>query len=110
MDVHLGPLVEGHARERCILEDPTFYETHDVERSADNPSIFTQNVGLGGGNIARFKGVNDTVFSLDLVGGLGEQLARRFLAQHKSSTIRGRKQVCWIGLPIRKLVLVRGKT
>jgi hypothetical protein len=40
------------------------------------------------------------------VGGFGEQLAGRLLAQHVSFSICGCEQICWIGLPVRKLALM----
>ncbi len=104
--LHLRPFAGWHARERGIFENPTFHKVHDVERSANDSIVFTQNVGLGRWNITLFEGAYDAVFSLNLVGGFGEQLAGRLLAQHVSFSICGCEQICWIGLPVRKLALM----
>jgi hypothetical protein len=38
------------------------------------------------------------VLAVDLVGGLGEEFARRFLAHHIFLAGGGGQLVCWVGL------------
>lgn len=69
--------------------------TH-VECTSKNCCILAQTVDLWGRNIASGKGAENAILALDLVRSLGEQLARRLLAQDVLRAGGGGEEVGWV--------------
>lgn len=80
--------------------------TH-VERAAENRRVLAQTVNLWGRNIASGKGAENTVLALDLVRGLGQQLAGRLLTEDVLCAGGGGEKVGRVRLTVAELL--RGK-
>lgn len=80
--------------------------TH-VERAAENRGVLAETVNLWRGNIAAGKGAQNTVFALNLMGGLGQQLSGWLLAQNVLCSRGGGKEVGRVRLAVAELL--RGK-
>lgn len=91
----LGVRGRGHGG---VFEDPPADEGHDVEGRADDGHVLAEAVGSGHGDVGVLEGGDDAVFALDLVGGLGDELARWLLAQDVSRPVRRGELVCRIRL------------
>lgn len=64
-----------------VFEDAPVEELHDVEGGADDRVIFAEAVGSGHGDVGGGEGGDDAVLALDLVGGFGDELSGRLLAE-----------------------------
>lgn len=104
-NIHFGSILNAHAGQTGVLEDAAVEELHDVEGGADDAVILAQAVGPRHRHVgmARQRG-KDAILAVDLVRRLGQQLARRLLAQHEPRARRHRgKQVGRVGLAVAKL-------
>lgn len=75
-------LVWGDARHGWVDEYPPVQKLHDVERGPDHALVFAQAYGPWNRHVCLLQRMDDLVLSLDPMGRLGQQLARRFLAKH----------------------------
>jgi hypothetical protein len=103
--VQLCPLVWGDARHGGIFEDTAVQELHDVECGSDHVLILTQAICFGDRDICLFQSMDDSVFAIYFVGGLGEQFARWLLAHDKFVAILVSELVCRIGLSVAELIV-----
>ena len=117
--LHLSPLTCRHSWERWVLETmhsqyshfwvsdelwsmftrnrdmvrdyqpSTVAELHDVERSSAHGWIFAARRGSWDWYIRTMKSMDNSIFTLDLVSGLGQQFAWRFLPEDISAAIAG---------------------
>ena len=73
-NVHLRPLLRRHPRDRRVLKYTSIEKLHDVEVAAHHALILAECVGFGHGDIGLLEGVDDAVFAVDLVRGLGSSV------------------------------------
>ena len=86
--------LRGNLEHPDIGEDTTIQKFHDVEWSADNGAVLTENYGLGywyllfAGStwvgVVLVQGRQDFVFALYLVSGGGQKLTGWLFAKHKT--------------------------
>ena len=72
--VHLRPLFRRHPRDRRVLENTSIEEFHNVEVAPHHAFVLAESVGLGNGYIGLLEGVDDAVFAVNLVRGLGSSV------------------------------------
>jgi len=101
--IHLVSVLSAYSRQARVFDDSAIQERHDIEGCSNDAVIFAQTICLGHGNIGVLKSMENAVFAVDLVGSLGEQLARRFLSQDIALFVRGGQQIGRIGLSIAEL-------
>ena len=75
----LGGSLTGH---RSVHQDAAGHGLHDIEHLADHGVVAAEQPGGGDRHIGRGEGGDDAVLAVDLMGR-GDQLPRRFLAQHE---------------------------
>jgi hypothetical protein len=73
-NVHLRSFLRRHPRESRVLEDASVEELHDVEVAAHHALVLAESIGFGYGDIGLLEGVDDAVFAVDLVRGLGSSV------------------------------------
>lgn len=89
-DLHSCPSLGVHARDAKVLKDSAVEELHDVKGRTDHGVVLAEAVGLGNGHagargagrVGLANGAHDAVLALDLVRGLGQELAGGLLAEH----------------------------
>ena len=91
-------LVGEHVGYYGVLEDAAVEEGHDVKGGANDGLILAQAVGARHGHVGVGQGCQDAVLALDLVGGLGHQLAWRLLAENIFPAVGGCQLVGRVGL------------
>lgn len=65
----------------------TVQELHDVEWCTNDAAVLAETERLGDGDIGASERLDDLIFPVDSVRGLGEDFARRFLAEHQFASI-----------------------
>ena len=71
-------------------------EFHDVEGGADYAGVFAENIGLWHWDVGILEGVDDFIFSFDLMRCFGEEFPRWFLAEDAFGAIRRGELICRI--------------
>ena len=100
---HLSSVFGAHIWDGRVLEDATVEERHDVKSRAYDGVVFTKTVCLGDWHVGMLESMEDAVFSVDLMGRLGEQLSRWLLAHDILLSICRFQEVCWVALAIAEL-------
>ena len=103
--VHRPALRHPHARQGRVPQHASLDMLHDVERSSDHRTVFTQTKRPGHRHTAAVQGLDDAVFTLDRMGR-GQQDTVGLLAQHVFAARRG-KFIRRVGLAARETA--RGK-
>lgn len=93
----------GDVGQGRVFEDAAVEEGHDVEGGAYDAVVFTETEGAWDGHVGLLEGVDDAVFAVDLMGGLGEELARRLLSHDIFGAIGGFEEVGWVALTVAEL-------
>nr|POF25990.1 putative methylmalonate-semialdehyde dehydrogenase [acylating], mitochondrial [Quercus suber] len=86
-----------------VFEDAPIQEGHDVELGPDDGLIITHAEGTWDGHVRGFEGMDDAVFAVDLMGGLGEQFPRGLLAHDISVAVRRGQEIGGIALAVAEL-------
>src|SRR5271154_2722315 len=95
-DSHFSPVLWADSGEMWLCHHPAIQEFHDVERCPYHTTILAKAICFGYGHVCILQGMNNAVFSVDLVGCLGQQLARRLLSHDIFGAIGRGYLICWI--------------
>ena len=100
---HIVSISSCYAWKGRVFENASIQEFHDIERCSDHRDILTETICFWHVHICSLQCMNDLIFSLHLMGGLGHQLPRRLLAKYIFLAVRSCHLVCRVGLAIAEL-------
>ena len=103
LHLHLGSLLWCDAGNSGVFEYPSVQEFHYVEVGLYDTRIFAETYSLWNRNISLLQGMDYSIFTVDLVSCVGEELPRRFLPHNIFVALCIRQLIGGIGLSIAKL-------